>query len=251
MEPWTSVGAVRILRAMTAAAQPSPSAEAAPARRPSVGLTGDLIACPRCDAVLRAVVPPPGGRSRCVRCGSTLIAPRGAALAHVVGLSVTSLVLMLAAVFLPFIGISAGGLRSDSSVFDAAMAFSGGPLSLLSLAVLAMIVLVPLARMGLTLWAVGPLALGRPPLAGARWAFRLDEEIKPWAMTEIFVIGVSIALVKIADLATVSIGPAFWLFAALVVVGVLQDALLDRWTVWRALEDARSPSARRTRAAPA
>ena len=57
-------------------------------------------------------------------------------------------------------------------------------------------------------------------------------------MAEIFVIGASIALVKVADLATVSLGPAFWLFGALVIAGVAQDALVDRWSLWRAIEAA-------------
>ena len=231
-------------RAMTAAPQ-TPSHD--PQQRPTTAVGGgglpvaampDLLACPRCDALQRAVLPPPGGHSRCVRCSTVLIAPHRAALGHVLLLSVTGLILMLAAIFLPFIDITAGGLSSRSSVFDAAMAFSDGALAPLSVAVLAMIVLVPLARVVLTLWALAPLALGRAPLPGARAAFRLDEELKPWAMTEIFIIGVSIALVKIADLATVSLGPAFWLFGALVAVGVLQDGLLDRWTAWRALEGA-------------
>lgn len=224
-----------MLPPMNASVQPKPFLEDPDA-------AGDLIACPRCDALHRASVPPPGGRARCVRCGTVLIAPRGVAIAHVLGLSVAVAVLMIAAVFLPFIGITAGGVRSNSSIFDAARAFAGGPLAPLSVAVLAMIVFVPLTRVALTLWALGPVALGRPLLPGARWAFRVDEELKPWAMTEIFVIGVSIALVKIADLATVSLGPAFWLFSALVVVSVVQDGLMDRWSLWRALE--RAPQGR-------
>ena len=52
---------------------------------------------------------------------------------------------------------------------------------------------------------------------------------------------------KIADLATVSLGPAFWLFGALVGVTVLQDGLMDRWSLWRALE--RAPKATRPRPA--
>lgn len=203
----------------------------------------DLIACSRCDTLHRAVVPPEGGRARCRRCGTVLIAPRRAALVHVLGLAVAIAVLMIAAIFLPFIGITAGGLRSDSSVFDAAMAFDRGALAPLAVVVLAFIVLVPLSRVALTLWALGPLLLGRPLLPGARWAFRWDEELKPWAMTEIFVIGVSVALVKITDLAAVSLGPAFWLFGALVALGVLQDGLTDRWTLWRALERAPWPTA--------
>ncbi len=233
-----------MVRAMNAPAQPRASVR--PARAVSVAVAqglaargeGELIACPRCDALLRAVVPRPGGRARCVRCGTVLIAPRGPASVHVLGLSVAVMVLMLAAVFLPFISISAGGLRSQVSIVGAALAFAGGPLAPLSVAVLAMIVLVPVARVALILWAFGPVMTGRPPLPGARAAFRLDEELKPWSMAEIFVIGTSIALVKIGELAAISLGPAFWLFGALVAVGVLQDALMDRWSLWRALEAA-------------
>ena len=233
-----------MLRAMIAPAQPRASVR--PARAVPMGVAqgsaargeGELIACPRCDALLRAVVPPAGGRASCVRCGTVLIAPHGGASVHVLGLSVAVMILMLAAVLLPFIEISAGGLRSNASVLSAALAFTGGPLAPLSIAVLAMIVLVPIARVTLIVWALGPVMTGRPPLPGARAAFRLDEELKPWSMTEIFVIGASIALVKIADLATVTLGPAFWLFGALVVLGVAQDALVDRWSLWRAIEAA-------------
>lgn len=228
-----------MLRAMSSSAQPRPPVRGArAATAEAVGDPAELIACPRCDAVHRAVVPPPGGRARCLRCGTVLIAPRGGAAVHVLGLSVAVLILMLAAVLLPFIDISAGGFHSRSSILDAALAFTGGPLAPLSIAVLAMIVLVPIARVTLILWALGPVMMGRPALPGARAAFRLDEELKPWSMTEIFVIGASIALVKVADLATVSLGPAFWLLGALVVAGVAQDALVDRWSLWRAIEAA-------------
>lgn len=217
-----------MLAAMNASVQIPPGAAAATADA--------LIACPRCDALHRAVPPGPGGRARCTRCATTLIAPRGVAAVHVVGLSLTSFVLMTAAVFLPFIDIRAGGTDRASSIFDAGRAFMGGPLAPLSILVVAVIVLVPLMRAALAVWALGPLTLGLRPLPGALWAFRLEEDLRPWAMTEIFVIGVSIALVKIAALAVVTLGPAFWMLAVLVVVVAAQDGLMDRWSLWRALE---------------
>ena len=198
--------------------------------------TDELIACPRCDALHRAAVPPPGRRARCTRCRTVLIAPRGEAMLSVVWLAVAALALMSGVVFLPFLGIRSHGLGNDSTVLGAAAAFAGGAMFPLAVAVVALIVLVPTARMLLTLWALAPLALGRPPLPGAHAAFRLDEELRPWSMAEIFVIGVAVAMVKIADLATIEIGSAFWLFAALIVVIALQDGLKDRWSIWRALE---------------
>jgi paraquat-inducible protein A len=47
--------------------------------------------------------------------------------------------------------------------------------------------------------------------------------------------------VKVVDLARVEIGPAFWMFSALVLITLLQDTFTCRWTIWKAL-DAASPA---------
>ena len=195
---------------------------------------GDLIACPRCDALQSAPAGAPK-RLRCVRCGTVLSQPRGLAVAHVLMLSGTVLILMAAAVTLPFLTIGRLGLSSSSSILDAALAFVGGANAILAFAVLALIVLVPAIRAALLIYALAPLSWGGAPWPGARRAFAWDEDLRPWAMAEIFMIGVVVALVKIVDMARVDIGAAFWLLGALVAVSVLQDNALDRWTLWRAL----------------
>ena len=47
-------------------------------------------------------------------------------------------------------------------------------------------------------------------------------------MAEVFIVGVAVALVKVAGLAHLSIGPAFWAFVALVLVTVLKDNFMCR-----------------------
>lgn len=205
----------------------------------------EIVACPKCDALQHAADPPPGGRVRCVRCATTLIETPRLAVAHVLMLSASVLVLMVGVVTLPFISIRSHGLANRSSVIDAALAFAGGPMAALAVVVVVVIVLIPAARAMLLIYALGPLALDREPLPRAREAFALDEDLKPWSMAEIFVIGVAVALVKIADLATVELGPAFWLFGALVLLSALQDNGYDRWTIWKALEGP-SPAPSRT-----
>ena len=98
---------------------------------------------------------------------------------------------------------------------------------------------IPIMRVLLIVYMLTPLVLGARPLPHADTAFRLSEDLRPWSMAEIFIIGVAVALVKVADLAQVFIGPAFWMFAALVVVTILQDTLMCRWSLWRTLETAR------------
>ncbi|WP_232829441.1 paraquat-inducible protein A [Tropicimonas sp. IMCC34043] len=195
-----------------------------------------LIACPSCDALYRAVSPGVGARATCERCHHVLITPIAGAALQIVALALTILVLLTAAVFTPFLSIEANGLKHSVSIFDATLAFAQVNMIGLTVLVTTLIVVVPLLRMLLLLFVLVPMLLKRPPFDGAGLAFRWSEDLRPWSMAEIFVLGVGVALVKIANLAHVEIGTAFWLFAALVVVTVFQDRFLCRWTIWGALE---------------
>ncbi len=201
--------------------------------------TEELIACPHCDALHHATLPQSGERALCQRCHAVLISPRTGAYAHILVLAVTVMILMIGAVFFPFLQLRAAGLSSDASVFDAARAFADGGTAPLAVAVAALIVLIPIMRVMLICYVLAPLVLGRAPARHAAAAFRLSEDLRPWSMAEIFVIGVAVALVKLADLAQVVFGPAFWMFAALVIVTVLQDGFMCRWSIWRSLEERR------------
>lgn len=201
----------------------------------------DMIACPKCDALHKVPRLDAGAQARCVRCGTVLMAPREGAMTRIVMLSVTALVLMIAAVFFPFLELSVQGLDLKSSVFDAVLAFSDGLMLPLSFAVAALIVVLPITRFVALIYVFAPMALGWAPAAHARAAFRLAEQIRPWAMAEVFIIGVAVALVKVAGLAQVTLGPAFWAFVGLVIITVLKDNFMCRVTVWQTL-NARSPS---------
>jgi len=195
-----------------------------------------LIACPHCDALYHVGAVQKGEQANCVRCHSELIAPRRDAGLKIIALAMASVTLVIAALFLPFLEISRLGFSNGATLVGTALVFSEGPLFLLSLAAVAMIIALPLARLLLTIFTIAPLVFDRPALPGAKRAFRLSEALKPWAMAEIFVIGCAVSLVKLSDLARVEFGPAFWMFCGLVILTVIQDTLVCRWSVWKALE---------------
>ena len=211
---------------------------------PSVGLPylgnmndscEDMIACPKCDALHRIPDVEKGAQARGARCDTGLMAPRDGAMTRIVMLSATGLILMIAAVFFPFLELSTHGLGRKSSVFDAILAFSDGLMLPLSFAVAALIVVLPITRLIALIYVFAPMALGWAPARRARAVFRMAEVIRPWAMAEIFIIGVAVALVKVAGLATVTLGPAFWAFVLLVIVTALKDNFMCRVTVWQTL----------------
>jgi paraquat-inducible protein A len=200
-----------------------------------VSLT-ELIVCPHCDAVYRLKVPEMGEKAICQRCNAVLIAPRRKAGLKIIAISLATFFLILGAAFFPFLNIDAAGNKNSVSVIDAAFAFSSGPLLLLALATAGLILFVPLIRVVLTLYVFVPIVLDLPPARHAMDAFRFSEALRPWSMAEIFALGCAVALVKIADLATVGFGPAFWMFGGLVVLVVGQDSFMCRWSVWNSLE---------------
>jgi paraquat-inducible protein A len=69
-----------------------------------------------------------------------------------------------------------------------------------------------------------------------RVMFRWYGWISPWAMIEVFLIGVMVAYSRLVDLATVSMGPAVWAMAGLMVASLAADMALDPEAVWQAIE---------------
>lgn len=195
-----------------------------------------LRACPHCDAL--HVLPDLGPRERasCSRCHALLVAPRSRALSRIIALALTALILMAAAVMMPFLDLTEAGMHSRASVMDAVMAFSRGVMAPLSVAVGALIVVIPALRLALVLYVLAPMLGGGAPWPRAGQAFRLANALKPWSMAEIFMIGVAVALVKVAGLASVTPGPAFWAFCGLVLVTVLHDNVMDNESIWQAIE---------------
>ncbi|KQB98575.1 paraquat-inducible protein A [Loktanella sp. 1ANDIMAR09] len=198
----------------------------------------DLVACPQCDTLHMAHNLPENSQAHCQRCGIVLMTSQPSAIARVLSLALTAFVMMIAAISFPFLTLDAGGLQNATSVLDAVMAFKDGYAFPLAVAVAFFIIVIPLIRLSALIYALGPLVREAKPRQSARKAFALAEKLRPWSMAEIFIVGVTVALIKVAGLAAVTIGPAFWAFAGVVVITVLKDQLICRYSIWEALDKA-------------
>jgi len=199
----------------------------------------DLVACPHCDTLHAAHDLGHGEKAYCQRCGVIIMTRQPAAFAQILSLALAAFILMLAAISFPFLDLDVQGNHNATSVVGAILAFNDGIAIPLAVAVAFFIIILPLTRLAALIYVIGPLARGRPPRTGARAAFRLAGRLRPWAMAEIFMVGVTVALIKVAGLATVTIGPAFWAFTGLVIITVLKDQLICRYSIWEALDTAR------------
>ncbi len=198
------------------------------------GLT-QTIACPICDTMYRIDDDVAARTTTCLRCGHRLTYGRHEGIVTVVGLALTSVILMGLAMFVPFLNLTSGARTVSASLVDVVAGFADGVMVPLAFAVLGFILVLPLTRFFLLIYALGPIAAARPALAGAALALRWAVLLKPWAMAEIFIIGVAVALVKLSGLATIGIGPAFWVLAAVVLITAYQETFMCRHTLWTEL----------------
>mgnify|MGYP001796481182 FL=1 len=194
-----------------------------------------LIVCPVCDALYRLSPVDEGRPARCAQCGYRLVLGKPDAIARVVGLALAAAVLMGVVVFTPFLELQAGTFTSAASVLDVVLAFESDIMVPLSLSVLAFIILLPLGRFAFLTYALLPAVFDRPAFPGGAIALRWAFQLKPWAMAEIFMVGVAVALVKLSGMATLTMGPAFWAFVAVVLLNGYGDILMSRTTLWSAV----------------
>lgn len=196
----------------------------------------NLVACPHCDTLHGETVLALGEKAYCNRCHAVIMSNQPGAFLRILALALTAFILMLAAISFPFLDLDVQGNHNATSVVGAVMAFNDGIAVPLAIAVAFFIIILPLTRLAAIIYVVGPLVRGAPPRPGARPMFRLADRLRPWAMGEIFMVGVTVALIKVAGIATVTIGPAFWAFVGLVIITVLKDQLMCRYTIWQALD---------------
>jgi len=204
---------------------------------PLVDGEGELIACNICDGLHRVVDLPEGGRMRCVRCGTVLLRNDIRSLDAILASAAAMTILVISAVFFPFLRIQASGFSSSATLTDTARAFAEGLTAPLGVALILVIIVVPVVRAVALYWALLPIRLGRPPAPHARKAFRLACLLRPWSMAEIFIVGVAVALVKVGGMATVSFGPAFWELTLVTLIVVLESSSFCEKTLWRTIEN--------------
>lgn len=194
-----------------------------------------LRACDDCGLLLRLPTPAPETECRCPRCDAVLRRHRQSRLATPMALAATSLILCVIVLTTPFLTIRLLGRVRGSTVETGALAFLDDGLWTLSLVVVLTVVLVPLLRLSLRLVVLGGLALRRPP----RWLFRplrWHDPLSAWSMLEVFLFGVLVSYVQLADLAEVQLGPAIYGLGAVVLAMVAADAAFEPQDAWDAME---------------
>jgi paraquat-inducible protein A len=194
-----------------------------------------LVACPNCDVCQRLPALAPGASARCVRCATELWRPRADALNRTLALSVGAAVLYAIANTVPMLGLTVVGRRASTTVLGGAVQLWNDGREVVAGLVLLTAVVAPALQIGFML-AITLGALREHPPRWVAILLRHHEVTRTWSMLEVMMLGVLVALIKIADYATVVPGVALFVLGGLIFVLAAMQSAFDPREVWERVE---------------
>jgi paraquat-inducible protein A len=194
----------------------------------------ELVICSYCDTVHRRVEVAVRKTMRCVTCDSPLY--RGNAdLGAMLAVTLTAATAFAIANALPLLTLTSQGHQTRATLWRAIVASYDSQLPVVAAALSLTLLVAPTVELGLLLWVLVPLCLRTRPLgfAQAMWILRA---LRPWRMMEVFFLGVVVAAVKLAGLATSLPG---WGMFGLAVMSFALAALssFDQGALWRRADE--------------
>jgi paraquat-inducible protein A len=194
-----------------------------------------LLACPECDALQRPVRLPAGGAAECVRCGADLERNKPASLDRTFAFVLSAAILFAIANAYPLMSLDAQGMRSSATLFDTSRALYAAGMWSVALLVLMTALVVPAMELAAFLYMLLPLQFGRVPRA-LPFALRVTHAIRPWGMVDVFILGALVSMVKLAQIATVNVGPALYAVGGYILLLTAALASFEPHAMWARVE---------------
>jgi paraquat-inducible protein A len=180
-------------------------------------LARDLLVCPHCDAVHRTVALGRHEVAACVACGRVLARHHSLSIDQLLALTAAAALLFVIANSYPLMSIEVGGMHTEATVWGAALLMLHGwaawPAAVLALSMF----VLPLLQIALLLWVLAFARFGRraPAIRGVLVTLHRS---RPWSMTEVFLLGALVAVVKLSGWVHVIPGIGIWALASLTVL---------------------------------
>jgi paraquat-inducible protein A len=196
-----------------------------------------IVACAICGLSQRMAKIRPGTAAACCRCGATLRGRKGDSLSRTAAFSLAALIFYIPANVYPILRMEFYGAYSESTVWDGIVTLFQGGQWVVAVIVFLASILIPLFKLLGLFYLTATTHFGSARLRRERtWIARIIDVIGPWAMLDVFLLSILVALVKLEQLATVLPGPGILAFTAVVVFTILASASFDPRAIW---EDAR------------
>ena len=194
------------------------------------------IACYNCDLLIR--FPETIARDRrvcCPRCHHHITSGDYRSDQYLAALSLTALIVFIVANSFDFLIFTAQGQDLTISLAAASIELWVREFFVLGGLVMTFIILLPAIYLsGLFLLLVPSRWFYKP--SRRKFFGRLMSALLPWAMADVFLVGVLVALIKIVSIAEISFGLGFWSYVLFTGIFLHLTIIVDRIRLWRLID---------------
>jgi paraquat-inducible protein A len=178
------------------------------------------IICEHCDSLYAAFPLKKGESTYCVRCRAVLDRGRRMSIEQLLALSIAAGIMFIFANVFPVISISLQGLHNEVTLWGSVQALAQGRITLIALVAGLAIIFAPAMQIALLFWVLVHAQRGEVA-PGFKSCMRALEHLRPWSMLEVCLLGILVAIIKLAGMLDVHPGAGLWAMAMLMVLIVL------------------------------
>lgn len=199
----------------------------------------DLVACHECDLLMRKPRLAHGEKAECLRCGYELYAHRHNVVERSLALVIAALLLYVPANFLPIMELNLLGQSSQDTVWSGVVGLFDTGMQGIAAVVFLCSMGIPLLKLLCQLVVLLSIRLDFGRSYGLL-LYRIYHHLRDWGMLEVYLMGVLVAIVKLADMAAITVGLGLVCFISLLLVQVWLEVVMSPHQIWQALsgEDA-------------
>ncbi|MDH2242445.1 paraquat-inducible protein A [Stutzerimonas xanthomarina] len=197
-----------------------------------------LAACPECDLLMLKPELSLGQVAECPRCSCELFRLRHRIVGPGLALVLAALLLYFPANLLPIMRLNLLGRVTDDTVWSGVLSLYSSGMQGVAVVVFLCSMAVPLLKLLCQLAVLLCIALDRAKPLGML-LYRTYHHLREWGMLEVYLLGILVSIIKLRDMAELSLGIGLGCFVGLLVVQVWLELVMSPHQVWEALSERR------------
>ncbi len=195
-----------------------------------------LVGCPECDLLMAKPTLNLGEVAECPGCGCELFRLRHRIVGPGLALVLAALLLYFPANFLPIMQLNLLGRVTHDTVWSGVLSLYNSGMQGIAVVVFLCSMAVPLMKLLCQLAVLLCIAIDRAKPLGLL-LYRFYHHLREWGMLEVYLLGILVSIIKLRDMAELSLGVGLACFAGLLVVQVWLELVMSPHQVWEALSE--------------
>ena len=197
--------------------------------------TQPLIACHQCDLIQYEVSLIAGESALCMRCNAQLYKSTAPNHNQEIALTISAIVMLLIANLFPFATVIVQDQVINATLFNIIQILFTQQQHVIALLIFITLLLAPLLEVLTISYLLMQLTWGGQKQHIA-YAYKLYLTFKKWVLVDVFMLGVLVALIKLAPIVIVKADITVWALAGLVILLTALEQSFDSKKMWSKID---------------